>query len=332
MKKSLVILVFLSLFSGAVSAQSDIQQAVSPKVFYVGDTAEVRYSFKSGVDFFSDLDKSIFERQINISRMPFAIENDDFSLVSASLIRSKVDYTVVLTIIPWKSGKLIIPAIDLYSVVYEENKVPFVIKIQPVEVGSLLDKDSDIALLPPEGPLLVPGTTYFIWGFLILTLIVLIVIIRVILKWSVIAVKINNIKMAVGYAKNARTALKKLSKLLKKSDAEDEVFAGNFQKILRKYLSYRFGENFETVPSSSIAVVFNEITQGVVSDFYLDQIEKLSMLFFRTDYIRYASGSIDSRRVPKKDYETRFQEGERENLVQSAGEIIRNFENGGEEK
>ena len=53
-----------------VFSQSETIQSVSPKNFYVADSVQVRYSFKSGVDFFSDLDKNIFQRELKISNLP----------------------------------------------------------------------------------------------------------------------------------------------------------------------------------------------------------------------------------------------------------------------
>ena len=71
-----------------VFSQSETVQSVSPKNFYVADSVQVRYSFKSGVDFFSDLDKNVVQRELKISNLPSEWKTEDFSVKRIYLFRT----------------------------------------------------------------------------------------------------------------------------------------------------------------------------------------------------------------------------------------------------
>ena len=58
----LSIILLLSVFS--VFSQSEIKQIVLPKRIYVGDTAQLHYTFRSGVDFFPDEEQLVEKKLI----------------------------------------------------------------------------------------------------------------------------------------------------------------------------------------------------------------------------------------------------------------------------
>lgn len=296
-----------------VFSQSETIQSVSPKNFYVADSVQVRYSFKSGVDFFSDLDKNIFQRELKISNLPGEWKTEDFSVKRIFLTRTSEDYTLVLDFVPWKTGMIVFPPFDLYFLVYEKSNVPFNINLNPVEVSSILSNKYELKGV--HGPKLVPGTVYVILALIILLVLLVIFSVSVILKWKKVVFALKNLKMRMIYAKNSARSKAFLKKLLKNKKCSDQSFAQNIQHEMRRYLSVRFSRNFYSVETSRIFSVFDEIFLGMTSDFLCEQLENLVFLFARTDYIQFAFGSVDSKRLPQKEFSASFQEGERKTLI-----------------
>ena len=54
-------------------------------------------------------------------------------------------------------------------------------------------------------------------------------------------------------------------------------------------------------------------------------------IFRRADYIRFAHGSLDSRREPAKVYAAELQPDERSVIIANSRTIIKAFETGGED-
>ena len=81
MKKLISAVLFaLSGISAPIFAQSDIKQMSFPKHIYIGDTAEIHYTFGSGVDFFPD-EESVDEKNLLFSTLPFKSDNNDFTVL-----------------------------------------------------------------------------------------------------------------------------------------------------------------------------------------------------------------------------------------------------------
>ena len=83
MKKSFFITLLFLFSLDFVFAQSYVSQVVLPKKIYVGDVAEIRVSFSSGIDFFADLPANQIERNLNLSNLAIDVDNDDFLLKNA---------------------------------------------------------------------------------------------------------------------------------------------------------------------------------------------------------------------------------------------------------
>ena len=106
MKKSFFITLLFLFSLDFVFAQSYVSQVVLPKKIYVGDVAEIRVSFSSGIDFFADLPANQIERNLNLSNLAIDVDNDDFLLKNAILRRVDLTYTLVLFVVPWKTGEI----------------------------------------------------------------------------------------------------------------------------------------------------------------------------------------------------------------------------------
>ncbi len=324
MKKKFLIVIF-GLFCNFLFSQTNIVESVSPKNFYVGDFVELSYSFKSGIDFFSDLEKDVFLRELKISSLSKEWQNQDFTVKRLYLKRENTTYSLIIDFVPWKTGVLIFPEIDLFSLIFEKSSVPFVIKLSPVEVSSILAQN--VELKPLIGPKLIPGTIYFVWVVIIVFLVVVFFVLSVLFRWKKVSQKVKDFKLRLLYSKNAKKSLKLILKLQKKR-LQDSDFAQNLQKILKDYISVRFGRNFLSCETSKIFSEFENIFQGTMSDFYQEQIESLISVFYRTDYIRFAQNSIDSARLPHEKFSANFLPDEKSNICKNCIDFIKNIEKG----
>ena len=318
--------VIFCLFFSSVYAQPETSQIIIPKKLFVGDTAELRYSFQSSLELFED-NPEVDEKLLPLSELPFDFDNDDFSISKLILQRNGGFYTIIFTVTTWKTGLIDIPAFNLLPMTVKNYTVPLEINPEPFEVSSILTNGEETPLKTELGPLLVPGTIYMVWLFIIILILVLVIFVYLFIKRRQISDFIKRILLRLSYAWNARKALKELKKLeLKGNSFDDKTFCASYQKIIRKYLNGRFGISFDSVSSRELPEAFERATGGFVSEDREEKIETLEGNFYRTDYIRYASGSLDSKRFPASKYQALLLEGERERLVNDAKAFIAAFE------
>jgi hypothetical protein len=327
MKKSFFITLLFLFSLDFVFAQSYVSQVVLPKKIYVGDVAEIRVSFSSGIDFFADLPATQAERKLTLSNLGFDTDNEDFLLKDAILRRTELNYTLILFVMPWNTGEIKIPSINLTAGIYTDEKMPFVIPIEIFTVSSILTKGVESSMVPPVPPLLIPGTTYFLYGFIILFIVFLIFFFRLLFNWSKLVGKIKNYKLKKTYIQNKKFTLKQLKKLEKKySKMSDKEFCTELVLIIRNYLKVRYGQSFDSIPTSKLMKEFNKLTADTMSDSAIENVEELISVFYRADYIRFAAGSIDSKRLPVQEFSAELQEGEAKKLLNQIRKIINCFE------
>lgn len=321
----LSIILLLSVFS--VFSQSEIKQIVLPKRIYVGDTAQLHYTFRSGVDFFPN-EEQLVEKKLIPEKFPFSVDNENFTILNAVLQRNGPLYTVVITFIPWKPGYLDFSAFDLYSLVFGNGNVAFELDPEAIEVASVLQNE-DVSLRPFAAPLLFPGTIYFVYAALIVFLILVAVGIQFAIRWQEFSAKMKERQTVRRYVKSSKRALRQLKKLEKNSQKINDIaFCTAIQKIFREYLTVRFGINFFALSTNQFVSAFNKATGGVLEGFVVDNLEAIVEIFMRMDYIRFAGGSLESKRLPEKTYKACLQEGERAEKIETSRAIIRLFERG----
>ena len=327
MKKSFFITLLFLFSLDFVFAQSYVSQVVLPKKIYVGDVAEIRVSFSSGIDFFADLPATQAERKLSLSNLGFDTDNEDFLLKDAILRRTELNYTLILFVMPWNTGEIKIPSINLTAGIYTDEKMPFVIPIEPFTVSSILTKGVESSMVPPVPPLLIPGTTYFLYGFIILFIVFLIFFFRLLFNWSKLVGKIKNYKLKKTYIQNKKFTLKQLKKLEKKySKMSDKEFCTELVLIIRNYLKVRYGQSFDSIPTSKLMKEFNKLTADTMSEATIENVEELISVFYRADYFRFAAGSIDSKRLPVQEFSAELQDGEAKKLLNQIRKIINWFE------
>ena len=118
-----------------------------------------------------------------------------------------------------------------------------------------------------------------------------------------------------------------LSRNKKNSDIE---FCIAWQKIIRSYLTLRLAKNFSCIPSSAISKAIHSAFYADTKEFIpINFISTLSLLFKRTDYIKFAAGSIDSKLQPAVEHETVLSKNERSSIINETVTSIQILETSG---
>lgn len=283
-------------------ASFSTQQILIPKKVYIGDQAELRCTFNSPNAELKQLVNSGNNGQVNLSLVSF--ESSDYEVKDVTLFSTGVDfYQLSVTFIPWKTGEIQFPPLTI-------DGTDLLIEFQPVQIVSLISTDSNNAkaLRDTAAPLLLPGTSYKIYGALTALIIILIVIIRIIVKRKSIQFYLNTKRLQRKYKKNKKQAIRALRQLA--NETSDSDTAGQIQKIMRNYLEVRFDYPFTNATTSELMKGWQTVTGGLLSDSKEEAFGDIASSFIRTDYIRYSST-------------TQFNENEKTELIQK---LIDNIE------
>ena len=341
MKKLVILFLTLAFFLFPLNSQSlddfeSVQEVLVPKEVFVGDRADLCYTFRSAVDFFASADKSRIKGDVLtlvFTEQTFSSVKDKCQIVNAVLMRNGLNYTLDITFIPWQTGSIDFPSLALDQMCSGDtsSENSFIVNPSPVVISSLAEKLNVSSLKPPVSPIQLPGTTYILWTLIIIFILFLFVLALVIIKFPLIKEKYRRFKELKAFKKNEKTTLKKLSKLIH-SAVNDKDFAVSWQHIMRSYLSKRFGTTFENTAASKIAYLIRKITQDTLDTDEQILVEILSQMFIRTDYVRYAQGSIDSTLLPLEEHSANFLPMERETIIHSSIDLIASFEDNKEKE
>ncbi len=302
---------------------SDAQtvQVLSPKEVFVGDTAEISYTFYSPIAFpmgESDSVTIAFPEQF--------FEGSSYTLKGGILRRMGNQYRLSVMFTPWKAGSLDIPPFDLLTLLAPDAS-GYEIDLAPVIVASLVEKTGKKTIQPPYPPILIPGTIYVLYFCGIIILILVILLFRILLNLDSVIRSFSDFSAFINRTKNKCQALRALKKALKSSSRmSDSEFAEAVEKSMRKYLVQRFDQAFESLTTNKLLLHFYELTGDTLSVGQSISVENLANIFVRLDYIRFAQNSLDSMRLPENQYKAAFDTGEKEHTVKSLQEIISFFE------
>lgn len=285
-------------------------QVLVPQNVYIGDSAELRVSFSS--ENAHKLLKDSSSVELPLSNFVEDLQFQDYQIEKITLISNgQNNYNFVITFIPWKTGNLNFPN---YNLLPEENVI---LKFETVSISSLL-KDESVGLQEQAAPLLLPGTAYKVYGILILSILVLFVGIRLIVKRDSVSSYIKRRKLLKKYKKNKKSTIKNLSKILKNKDLSDVDFASNIQNAMRNYLEVRFDFPFTKTVSSEIKEEYLFAVESA-SEQKVCAIECIQKIFCQTDIIRYGQKSFGINK-------TSFLENEKETLVDQLIQSIETLE------
>ena len=276
------------------------QQILIPKKVYIGDTAELRCTFNSPDPFLKQLTSSGTAELPLVSQS--AEPQEEYVIKNISLSPSGIDfYQLTITFIPWKTGDLLFPSMEI-----EGSDI--VLEFQPIQIVSLIanENTNTSTIRDTAAPLLLPGTTYKLYGTLSVFVIFLIICIRIILKRKNILFYINQKRLLKKYKKNKKQAIRNLYKIADEAEAakiDDQTAAENLQKSLRTYLEIRFDYPFTHTVASEIMQGWQTATGGLLSDTKTEAFGNIAASFIRTDFIRYSKNG-------------KFEENELINLIE----------------
>ena len=261
------------------------QQILIPKKVYIGDTAELRCTFNSPDSFLKQLTSS------GTAKLPLVSQStepqEEYVIKNISLSPSGIDfYQLTITFIPWKTGDLLFPSMEI-----EGSDI--VLEFQPIQIVSLIanENTNTSTIRDTAAPLLLPGTTYKLYGTLSGFVIFLIICIRIILKRKNILFYINQKRLLKKYKKNKKQTIRNLYKIADEAEAakiDDQTAAENLQKSLRTYLEIRFDYPFTHTVASEIMQGWQTATGGLLSDTKTEAFGNIAASFIRTDFIRYS--------------------------------------------
>lgn len=289
---------FLLVFPLPVFAQLSVnaQQILMPKKVYIGDTAELRCSFNSDLDLFKQMQKNE-SKEFSITGFMSELNSKEYEIKKITFTNLNTNfYSITITFVPWKTGLIRFPAYDVdygFCQAYScenTNNSSLILSFDDVNIVSLTEQNS---IYSPKGalsPLLLPGTTYKIYGIIVLCIILVIILIEAILKHKKIETFIRTQKLLAKYRKNKKLTLKALEKILK-SDADDKEVSSQLQKLMRNYLEVRFDYPFSKCGASEIMTGFYKATCGLASEAKETAVEEIAAVFVRTDFIRYSHNS-----------------------------------------
>ena len=276
------------------------QQILIPKKVYIGDTAELRCTFNSPDPFLKQLTSS------GTAELPLVSQStkpqEEYVIKNISLSPSGIDfYQLTITFIPWKTGDLLFPSMEI-----EGSDI--VLEFQTIQIVSLIanENTNTSTIRDTEAPLLLPGTTYKLYGTLSVFVIFLIICIRIILKRKNILFYINQKRLLKKYKKNKKQTIRNLYKIADEAEAakiDDQTAAENLQKSLRTYLEIRFDYPFTHTVASEIMQGWQTATGGLLSDTKTEAFGNIAASFIRTDFIRYSKNG-------------KFEENELINLIE----------------
>ena len=276
------------------------QQILIPKKVYIGDTAELRCTFNSPDPFLKQLTSS------GTAELPLVSQStepqEEYVIKNISLSPSGIDfYQLTITFIPWKTGDLLFPSMEI-----EGSDI--VLEFQPIQIVSLIanENTNTSTIRDTAAPLLLPGTTYKLYGTLSVFVIFLIICIRIILKRKNILFYINQKRLLKKYKKNKKQTIRNLYKIADEAEAakiDDQTAAEKLQKSLRTYLEIRFDYPFTHTVASEIMQGWQTATGGLLSDTKTEAFGNIAASFIRTDFIRYSKNG-------------KFEENELINLIE----------------
>lgn len=317
---------FLLLTASPAFAQLSVsaQQILMPKKVYIGDTAELRCTFNSDLDLFKVMQKNetkdfsitgftseLNEKEYDIKQIKFSNLNTNF-------------YSLSVTFVAWKTGTIRLPAYDVvYGFCQEEdyenlNNSALILSFDDINIVSLTEQNS---ISSPKGalsPLLLPGTTYKIYGIIILLVLLLISLIEAVIHHKKIETFIHTQKLLAKYRKNKKLTLKELDKLLE-SEKSDKEIAAELQKLMRTYMELRFDYPFSKCGASEIMKGFYTATCGLAAESKETAVENIAAFFIRTDFIRYSNNSFGETK-------SSFNDDEKKEIIMSLKEAVETIE------
>lgn len=278
-----------------------MNQVIIPRQIFIGDTAELRFSFVCTNARINEYAKEHLRNFQHLSQSAFVKpDSTTFSIKDIRIIQNSDNYfTMNIIFVPWKTGDLLLSEYDLTAAIFGEEvdgaklSEDYLIEFEPINVLSIIEQNNLTEEIgSPQYPKLLPGTVYAVYFRLIFLVIFLIVGIILLIQHKKVSFWIKNAKLKAKYKKNRSRTIRVIEKALvdfENNKSDDKKLSELIQQQMRKYLEVRFAYPFSNATSSEIVKKYYDITLGLLSDKKNEAIEDIAAVFVRTDYIRYAA-------------------------------------------
>lgn len=313
-----------------------VQQVLIPREVYVGDSASVEYSFRSPVDFFALARPEQIQGDtlnIDVNQEVFRSVEDKCTITQVLLLRNGLSYNFIIDLIPWKPGEIDFPEFDLATIcVYNNPEASFdnrhsvySLDLEPITIASIVEHLGVSTIRKPESPAVLPGTNYVLWTFIVVSAVIVVFAFIFIIRFKKIKAWFLNVRERHRYRKNAHKTKRRFRQLMK-SDLSDADYSAEWQNTMKRYLAYRFRTQFGSVTSKKIPELVEEVSQGKLTPGQKTAIEYITSVFIRTDYIRFARDSIESKLLPVEEHSAAFTKGERKSISDMSESAVTRLE------
>ncbi len=321
----------LYLILSFVCSSEEISFSLVPKEFFVGDEVRAQYSFISNDAFLESLTEkgqyTFFAKNL-FSSAGFDCDCTSMQVSKLSSPLQHNSYTVTIVFYAYSTGIIDLPPFDLAELILmslemEQKPASYSsihMDLPPFEVLSILSRYPSDSLRPPKGPVIIPGTTYVLYVFAVLLVIVIAFGVYIVLKFEKIQKKILAWYHMLFMSVNLKQSLYALKRLQKKVDEIlPSEFAQTITIILRSFLEKRFYLPFSCACTNELHLLFNERFKDTYTDEQYDAIQNLYTLFLRCDFIRFSFSQTSSQILSSE---------ERKKMLQEAHNLLVFFEKG----
>lgn len=334
----LLLFVFSSLFSLDENPLLVNENSISliPQEFFVGDEVRLLYAFTSNESALSALTE---EGPFSFSE-PDLFTAGGFDCVCKSLqitrntnSSQKNAYILTITFYPYTVGLIDLPSFDLGKLIPNgeqkghegtgQGQAPLLsmfVDFPSFTVMPILSRYPSDTIRPAQGPVIIPGTTYVLYGIAALLVITIGSIIYIFLKFEKMAKKARSWVRFLCMSVNLRQSLREIKRLQKKGDdVSSSVFAQKIETILRSFLEKRFFLPFSCACTDEIKKLFDERFKETYNAEQHDAVQHLYELFLRCDFIRFSFVEQNTQTLGAD---------ERQQLLQRARNLLLFFEKG----
>lgn len=289
-----------------------------PKDVYIGDKAEIRFSFAWNGSLFQSA--GVLDSD-NADILNHVFDSQNYTVKRLRLFAENGSYVLSVVFIPWQTGQIDIASFDLADI-FTLSVKPLLIDIPPVTIQSAVEKTGQKTLRPSAAPLIIPGTTYVVYAFVACIFVLCALAIVLVMRFTFVRRTIISFFERIFSSRNYLSACRTLLSLEHSKDMGQNVFCTRLSHEVRRYLEGRFLHSFSACTASELYAAFCALFAGTASEKAYVAMESLCEVCMRCDFVRFA-GSY-AHKAPLTD-------DERLRLIDTVRQALMYFEQPEEE-
>lgn len=262
----------LACFIGSPVSLRAEEGRLFPREVFVGDSAELTFRCPALAP--------VLEEGLSLTVGSDAVPTSgDLDITSVSALKTGGVASVTVAFVPWVTGTVSFPPLAIQGV-----------SVSPpsVRIASIADKTGTTSLKPERSPLLVPGTTWLLYGLIAVSL-------AAIALAAFIAIRVRAFLFAAGDRMNVRNRTRILARSLKTLERAADSMDGArwycaYARALRLYLGACFAGDFDAY----LPLTGTEISSSADGLFSA----RVAALFSDIDAIRFGGAAPDGDELP----------------------------------